>query len=563
MSTVADQTLIEHAREFATRAHTGQKRASGRPYIEHPTAVAAYLTELGFDAASIAAAYLHDVIEDCGVTRAQLAHEFGDDVAFLVDGVTKLKSIRLPTATVTGKNTDVHTESLKKMFFAMAEDLRVIIIKLADRLNNMRTLNFKHADSRVRKAVETMEIYAPIAARLGMGRLKGELEDLAFPHAHPEEFVWLKRTIKGKYEDRLRYIERTAPLVRRHLADANVTVLDIHARAKRMWSLYTKLKRYDMDPDRVMDLVALRIIVPDIKSCYEALGVIHAHYKPVPGRVKDYIALPKPNGYQSLHTTVFCEKNRIAEIQIRTPAMHDHAENGVAAHWAYAESGKTKAVLARQAELEWINRLKAYLKDIKNAEGMAHLKIDFFRDRIFVLTPHGDVKDLPESATPVDFAYAVHSELGHRTQGALVNAKIVPLTHPLQSGDIVEIMRGKEARPNRDWLRFVKTNQAAKHIRSWFRAHGPARPAEAMATLPVRRASRSRPAGKLRPDTGGTPVIAGQRGLAYRLGKCCTPTAGIGVIGYLTLTRGVTVHTATCANARAVDKRRLLEVHWE
>jgi GTP pyrophosphokinase len=238
-----------------------------------------------------------------------------------------------------------------------------------------------------------------------------------------------------------------------------------------MWSLYQKLRRYQMDPDKVLDLVALRIIVPDIKSCYEALGIIHAHYKPMPGRIKDYIALAKPNGYRSLHTTVFCEKGRIAEIQIRTQEMHDHAENGIAAHWAYSEAGKPKAVIAKQAELAWINKLKSFLKDIKTREGLADLKIDFFKDRIFALTPQGDVKDLPEGATPVDFAYAVHSELGHRTTGALVNGKMVKLVHELQSGDVVEIVKGKIARPSKDWLRSIKTTQAAGHIRAWFNKH--------------------------------------------------------------------------------------------
>ena len=458
----ADRSLIRQAFAYADAAHIHQKRADGSPYIVHPAAVASYLADLGFDAASVAAAFLHDVIEDCGVTRADLEREFGHDVAFLVDGVTKLKTIRL-------RNTSLQTESLKKMFFAMAEDLRVIMIKLADRLHNMRTLEYKDPASRIRKSLETMEIYAPIADRLGMGRMKGELEDLAFPYAYPDEFAWLKRTIKDRYEDRLRYIGRVAPVVRRHLTAAGITVVDIHARAKRTWSLYQKLKRYDLDPDKVLDLVAMRIILPDEKSCYEALGVIHAHYKPVPGRVKDFIALPKPNGYRSLHTAVFCEKGRIAEIQLRTAKMHDHAENGIAAHWAYTEQGKGSNTSAKAAELAWINQLKQTLKGIKTSAGMANVKVDFFKNRIFALTPHGDIKDLPEGATPVDFAYTVHSELGHRTQGAMVNGKLVPLAHRLQSGDVVEIQKSKDEHPNKKWLRFVRTTYAAKHIRSWLK----------------------------------------------------------------------------------------------
>jgi len=559
-----DRRLVERAFATADAAHAGQKRKSGEPYITHPIAVAGILADMGFDAASVSAALLHDVIEDCGVSREQIEKDFGHDVAFLVDGVTKLSALSARDRQRAAPESDLQTESLKKMFFAMAEDLRVIMIKLADRLHNMRTLGVKDAATRARVSRQTMDIYAPIAARLGMGRIKGELEDLAFPYAWPAEYSWLKKTVKGKYEDRLRYIERTAPTVKRHLTDAGIHVLDIHARAKRMWSLYQKLKRYDMDPDKVMDLVALRIVVPDVKSCYEALGVIHGHYKPMPGRVKDFIALPKPNGYRSLHTTVFCEKGRIAEIQIRTPDMHDHAENGVAAHWAYAEQGKHGHTSAKTAELAWINQLKATLKDIKTSAGMADLKIDFFKNRIFALTPQGDVKDLPEGATPVDFAYAVHSELGHRTTGALVNGRIVPLTSALQSGDVVEIAKGKDARPRKDWLRFVKTNQAAKHIRAWFN-----RQEEAAAPVPADEGQRTRAPRRPVPGTGPTAtatatgiVIDGQRGLAYKFGRCCEPQPGTPVIGYLTLTRGVTVHAAGCTNVHAADKRRLLRTDW-
>jgi GTP diphosphokinase / guanosine-3',5'-bis(diphosphate) 3'-diphosphatase len=558
-----DRTLIERAFEVAERAHKGQKRASGEPYITHPLAAALYLSDIGLDAPSVAAALLHDVIEDCGISRDNLEEQFGPQVAFLVDGVTKLKSIRLSRTSKDKKQADVQTESLKKMFFAMAEDLRVIIIKLADRLHNMKTLQAKDPAARERIALETMEIYAPIADRLGMGRLKGDLEDLAFPYAYPKEYSWLKKTAKGKYEDRLRYIERAAPVVRRYLTDAGVPVVDIHARAKRVWSLYRKLKRYEMNPDKVMDLVALRIIVPDIKSCYEVLGIIHTHYKPLPGRIKDYIALPKPNGYRSLHTTVFCEKGRIAEIQVRTQAMHDHAEQGIAAHWSYTEAGK-RAVTAKQAELAWVNQLKRTLKDIKDSQGMANLKIDFFKDRIFALTPNGDVKDLPEGATPVDFAYAVHSELGHRTMGALVNARMVPLTYALQSGDVVEIHRGKEPKPSKNWLRFVRTTQAAKHIRAWFREREISTEQPEIKTQSPQVQSlpqKSKPK-KASAASVGIPIIAGQTGLAYKLGRCCSPAPGSSVVGYLTLTKGLTVHRTSCQNIKAANKQRILDTKW-
>ena len=618
----ADRALIERAFTYAQEAHRAQTRASGEPYISHPLKVAEFLADLGFDAPTVAAALLHDVLEDTQKTKEDLEKQFGHEVAFLVDGVTKLSAFS-SRSSQKATTTDLQTESLKKMFFAMAEDLRVIIIKLADRLHNVSTLRYKSADDRRRIARQTMDIYAPIAARLGMGRLKGELEDLAFPFAYPEEYSWLKKRTKGKYEDRLRYIERTAPVVKRHLQDAGVDVLDIHARAKRMWSLYTKLKRYDMDPDKVMDLVALRIIVPDVRSCYEALGIIHAHYKPVPGRIKDYIALPKPNGYRSLHTTVFCEKGRIAEIQIRTPDMHDHAENGIAAHWSYSEAGK-RAVTAKQQELAWINQLKVYLKDIKSNQGLAGLKIDFFKDRIFALTPEGDIKDLPEGATPLDFAYAVHSELGHRTTGATANGRIIPLNSSLQSGDVVEIIKGKEAKPSKDWLHIVKTNQAVKHIKSWLKRHDPAMAIADGRTLVNRELAKAglsldklnrrqidvlvrahssktlndlllhvsmgdldaavvaRTATPLRTQQstvrkvhrkGSAPesasaspvhvIIDGQPGLAYRLGRCCSPTADASIVGYLTVTRGVTVHTHDCANIKTAHAARLLDARWE
>jgi GTP pyrophosphokinase len=387
-----------------------------------------------------------------------------------------------------------------------------------------------------------------------------------------------------------------------------------------MWSLYRKLKRYDMDPDKVMDLVALRIIVPDERSCYEAMGVVHAHYKPMPGRVKDYIALPKPNGYRSLHTTVFCEKGHLAEIQIRTPRMHDHAENGVAAHWHYSDSGK-RSVSAKQAELAWINQLKQSLKEIKTSQGMANVKIDFFHDRIFVLTPHGEIKDLPEGATPVDFAYAVHSELGHRVTGALVNGRIVPIAQPLESGDVVEVIRGKHAKPSMDWLKSLKTNHAAKKVRSWFKKNDPSiaiRDGRALLNkelvkgkLSVDKLNRRQinqllastssktlddllthlsmrdfdavlvarvllpePKRRRKPQLGAPPaitrvtnggstvILAGQPGLAYRLGKCCKPAPGDIVIGYLTMARGVTVHQHDCTNLRNAEERRLMEAAW-
>src|SRR3989338_2236442 len=400
--------LIEKAFELAKSAHAGQKRLSGEEYLSHPLHVAYFLSELGLDATTISAGILHDTIEDTLVTHKEIEKEFGKDIAFLVEGVTKLSKIEYAGNPNEKKSGADHLNSLKKMIFAMAEDIRVILIKLADRYHNMETLRYKDKASQRKIALETLEIYAPIAARLGMGRLKGQLEDMAFPYVYPLEYSQLIKKVTEKYDDRIKYIERTKPVIKRHLIDAGIKVLEMNSRAKHYYSLYGKMLRKEMDADKIFDLVAMRIIVPDINSCYEALGILHKFYKPLPGLIKDYIALPKPNGYQSLHTTIFCEKGRVVEIQIRTENMHEYAENGIAAHWAYSESCKKTPVAANAKEVEWVTQLKKFLEESKTGEGLANLKIDFFKNRIFAFTPKGDVKDLPEGATPIDFAYAIH-----------------------------------------------------------------------------------------------------------------------------------------------------------
>lgn len=559
-----DREVIERAFSIADRAHTGQRRRSGEPYIVHPLHVARFLSDMGLDAATVAACILHDTIEDTSITRSQIEKEFGSEVAFLVDGVTKLDTITYSTRPGLKKSADPHVESLKKMFFAMAEDLRVILIKLADRYHNMKTLKALPPEAQMRIALETLEIYAPIAGRLGMGHLKGELEDLAFPYAYPDDHRWLVSAMKSKYADHLKYIERTKPLVKRFLTDAGIAVTDIHSRVKHYYSLFRKLGKYEMDVSKIFDLVAMRIIVPDIRSCYETLGVLHKHYKPLPGRIKDFIALPKPNGYQSLHTTIFCEKGRIVEIQIRTSDMHEHAENGIAAHWSYSESGKRTNSTAHAKTLEWVNKLKNVLKDIKSKEGLADLKIDFFKDRIFVFTPLGDIKDLPEGATPIDFAYAIHSGIGESAGGAKVNDRIVPLDHELANGDVVEIIKNKNARPSRDWLAFVKTGEAKKHIRTWLRAFDPANaPKDESKPVRTRQAMpKPRPA-PLKPKPQGPQLsIQGERNMLYKLGKCCNPDHTGKVRGYVTLNRGVTIHRSDCANLKSADKKRLLTASW-
>lgn len=466
-----DRELISRAFEFAKKHHEGQLRAGGEPYIVHPVAVAQTLAELKLDSATIAAGLLHDTVEDTPATEEDIEKNFGKEVAFLVKGATKLSRIQyqdqsLPEAE---NKKNLYAQNLRKMFFAMADDIRVILIKLADRYHNMDTITAKAPEDRKRISLETLEIYGPIAERLGMGHIKGELEDMAFPHAYPEEHRWLMKIIKDKYPDRKKYLEKIQPLVVEKLESGGIKIIDAHSRAKHYYSLYKKLLKNDQDLGRVHDLVALRIILPDISSCYEAMGIIHKYYKPVPRLIKDYIALPKLNGYQSIHTTIFGEKGRFLEIQLRTPQMHEHAENGIAAHWSYGETGKNKLHIANVREAQWISKLKKWVEESDNQELYQSLKTNFFSDRVFVFTPKGEVKELPEGSTPVDFAYSIHTDMGHLVKGAKVNGKLVSLDYQLKNGDMVEIMKGKKARPSRDWLSVVKTGEAKKKIQSWLK----------------------------------------------------------------------------------------------
>jgi GTP pyrophosphokinase len=556
-----NQSLIEKAYKFAEKAHYGQKRLSGEDYIVHPLNVAYFLAKLGLDPVTISAGMLHDVLEDTYVNTKDLEKEFGKDITFLVEGVTKLRKIDKIANKENSTNKE-HLESLKKMFFAMAEDIRVILIKLADKYHNMETLSFMPKNDQKRIALETLEIYAPIAARLGMGNLKGQLEDLAFPYVYPEEYSWLLRKVKEKYADHLDYTEKIKTIIKKRLQEENIPVIDLHSRAKHYYSLYQKLKKKDMDLEKIHDLVAVRIIVPDIKYCYEALGVIHKYYKPFPGLIKDYIALPKPNGYQSLHTTIFCEKGRLVEIQIRTEEMHDYAENGIAAHWAYSESGKKSSTKINNKEIEWVTELKKILKEFQTGESLTNIKIDFFKNRIFTFTPKGDVKDLPEGATPLDFAYAIHTELGHTTRGAKVNGKIVPLDYELKNGDVVEIIKGKEKKPSFDWLKIVKTALAKKNINSWLREQGHLKPDKTEHKKEEKNPVKKIKISQIKKE--GDIIIAGQKGLLYKIAKCCAPEPGQKIIGYITLNRGITIHANSCVNLKKINQsdKRIVAASW-
>ncbi len=458
--------IIKKAYDFAEKAHKGHRRADGGPYFEHVYATAEKLADWKLDADSIAAGFLHDTIEDCGIEKKEIEKEFGENISFLVEGVTKLGKLKYK------KDHERSAESLRKMILALSKDLRVIFVKFADRLHNMKTLGNIPEKKQSRIALETIEIFAPLASRLGMQNLSGELEDLAFPYVYPKEYQWLEKNVKESYEERNKYLKRVSPFVLNKLKEEGIKPISVDYRAKRLYSLYKKLKRYDMNIEQIYDLVAIRIIVKNIAECYSTLGVIHQLWPPLPGRIKDYIALPKSNGYTSLHTTIFSLENRPAEFQIRTPEMHENAENGAAAHWLYESNKihkdeKLRHKKAKLKEIEWVQQLKNWQKQFPGSkEFLEALKLDLFSDRVFVLTPKGNVVDLPIDSTPIDFAYKIHTDLGGSCIGAKINNKIMPLDTKLQSGDVIEVLSQKSKRPSESWLRFAKTSHAKKKIRS-------------------------------------------------------------------------------------------------
>ncbi len=461
--------LVYRAYEFSKSAHAGQKRKNGEPYFSHCLAAAEAIAEWGLDEATVAAALLHDIVEDTGHHLDEIREKFGEEVAFLVDGVTKIGMVRY-------RGIEGKVENLRKFILYLSQDIRVILVKLADRLHNMKTLYAVHPQKQKRIALETMEIYAPLAYRLGMQRLSGELEDLAFPYLYPQEHKWLIENVKERFEEREKFSQRMKPAIESELQKNEVEFLRVDSRAKRYTSLYKKLLRYDMNVESIYDLVAMRIVVPKVEDCYSALGIIHKTWPPVPHRFKDYIALPKSNGYRSLHTTVFGPENKITEIQIKTEQMHNEAELGIAAHFAYHQAKNTKAYIEKAAsvadkkELSWIKQLRSWQQEFTNPEEfMQSFKIDFFQDRILTLTPKGEVIDLPLGATPVDFAYQIHTEVGNHCAGAKVNGKIATLNHKLRSGDIVEIIIQKNKGASESWLEFVHTGSARNHIKSALR----------------------------------------------------------------------------------------------
>jgi GTP diphosphokinase / guanosine-3',5'-bis(diphosphate) 3'-diphosphatase len=461
-----DKNLIEKAYNYAQKAHEGQLRKSGDPYFTHVANTARNLADLGMKAKTISAGLLHDVMEDTPITREELAKEFGEEIVGLIEGVTKLGKVKY-------KGIERNVENLRKFFISVAKDLRVLVIKLADRLHNMETLEHVEPDKQKRIALETLEIYAPLANRLSMGRLKGKLEDAAFKFAYPKEYEDVKKLFLEKKDADEKYLTEVKNTILKKIKEAKIKNVLIDSRQKHLYSLWKKLQKYDMDIGKVYDIIALRVIVDSVADCYHVLGLIHGEWTPVPNRIKDYIASPKANGYQSLHTTIFTGTGGIVEIQIRTHEMHEKAENGIAAHFIY-NLYKEKKVgdKAMPKQFEWVHQLHDLNQHEDDPEDfLKTIKMDFFKDRVFIFTPKGDIIDLPEDSSPIDFAYAIHTDIGNHTQGAKINGKNVALDTKLKNNDIVEIQVNKNAKPSSKWLDHVKTSLARKQINTYLKSN--------------------------------------------------------------------------------------------
>jgi guanosine-3',5'-bis(diphosphate) 3'-pyrophosphohydrolase len=606
--------LIERAHELAVAAHEGQLRASGEPYVSHPVETAYYLATLQMDAETLAAALLHDVPEDTDYTLADIEKRFGREVTRLVDGVTKLSKFG-SARTVE----EQQAENIRKMFMAMAEDVRVVVIKLADRLHNMRTLQYLPPDKQVRIARQTMEIYAPLAHRLGIWQIKWELEDLSFKYLEPETYRRLAELLADRRKAREAFINKSIAILRKELAKVGIEA-EINGRPKHLYSIYKKMERKGAEFSEIYDIHAIRLLVRDVKDCYAALGVVHSLWRPIPGQFDDYIAMPKANMYQSLHTAVIGPDAKPLEVQIRTNQMHEVAEAGIAAHWRYKEGSRGDR--RYDEKLAWVRQLIEWQREVSDAtEFVEGLKLDVFQDQVFVFTPKGDVKDLPSGATPLDFAYRIHTDVGHRTIGAKVNNRLVPLDSKLRNGDIVEIITTKAAHgPSRDWLNVVRTNAAREKIRQWFKrqqrdenitqgkelldrelrrvahetlatidaeklgeiatqlhyrelddffaaiGYGAVSPASVVSKLEIHddvAIALPEVAPPAEPSTSGVRV-KGVGDLLVRFAKCCSPIPGDPIIGYVTRGKGVTVHRSTCPSVLSEkDIERLIDVEWE
>ncbi|MHB9095576.1 MAG: RelA/SpoT family protein [Eubacteriales bacterium] len=618
-----DLELLGEAYEFAAKAHEGQQRVSGEPFINHPLNVALILAGLELDVVTIAAGLLHDVVEDTGISLESIEEAFGSEIALLVDGVTKLSRIEYKS------KMEQQVENLRKMFLAMAKDIRVILIKLADRIHNMRTLKHMNETKQKEIAFETLEIFAPLAHRLGINKLKWELEDLSFRYLEPANYYQLVEGIAKKRAEREAYIRNVISDLMEKLTSVGIQA-DIQGRPKNFYSIFKKMQEQNKELNEIFDLTAIRVLLDSVKDCYGALGMIHTLWKPIPGRFKDYIAMPKSNMYQSLHTVVIGPQGEPLEIQIRTWEMHRTAEYGIAAHWRYKEGSEGDEEFDQK--LSWLRQLLEWQNDMRDArEFMETLKIDLFSDAVFVFTPKGDVVELPRDSVPIDFAYRIHTQVGHRCIGAKVNGKLVPLDYKLKNGDIIEIVTTKQANgPSRDWLNLVQTSEARSKIRAWFKKEnrdenidkgretlekevkklGFDEPAELIKVEQLNRIVRkmnfvtvddlycaigmgvvtpqqvitkikdetkkdkvfniedliNKDPRKRRPRTSSGIIVKGEEDVLIRLARCCNPVPGDPIVGYITRGRGVSVHRKDCRNVvlhGLGDDERMIDVSWD
>jgi guanosine-3',5'-bis(diphosphate) 3'-pyrophosphohydrolase len=552
--------LIKKAYEFASSAHEGQKRESSEDYISHPLNVILILADLHLDAETYVAALLHDVVEDTGIPLEKIKNEFGENVEFLVSSVTKLKDIK----SVSSEETKL--ESLRKMLLAMAQDIRVVIIKLADRLHNMRTLNFLTPEKQREIAQETMNIYVPLAHRLGIYTIKWELEDFSFRYLEPEKYRELAEKVAMKRSEREEYVNDLIEELR-GLMEKNRIKAEVSGRPKNLYGIYRKMVRDGKQFEEIYDIIALRIIVNDIPTCYQVLGIVNNFYTFVPGRIKDYIALPKPNMYQSLHTTVITKSGEPFEIQIRTKEMHLHDEMGIAAHWKYKE-GK---ILDRdyEAKITWLRQIVDWQKEVRSSkEFVERVRVDLFSEVVLVFTPKGDVIELPQGATPVDFAFRIHTDIGYYCVGAKINGIMVPLNRELKTGDRVEIITSKTSTgPKRDWLRFVKTSSARSRIKAYFRRlYEEEKAKEVIIEKPVAQPVKVIPQ-PVKKEEGGMeffPVVSGTSGVKISIAKCCEPRAPDEIVGYVTRGRGIKIHRKDCKNLADILSKggKMFPAYW-
>jgi len=565
----SDPKLIESVFEFAKEAYKERYRLSGENYIIHATRVASELSKMSLDPTTIAFGILHDVLDEVPgyakkVEAKEIEKKFGKEISSLVEKDSEISRVRYSLSIgIKDKKTFTREkiENLRKMFLALSGDLRVVLVELISRLDGLNSLHYLPEDQQKLYALETLQIFVPVANRLGLSEIRRNLEDMAFSYLFPDKFNWLKENIKEQFEERERYLKKLIPHLKKILKKERVRILDINYRAKSYWSTYQKLIRHNMNFDEIHDLIALRIITSDIQNCYRVLGIIHKHFKPISEEINDYIAKPKPNGYRSLHTTIFSNEGKITEIQIRTEEMHKEAEYGICAHWSYKE----KINLRKEGDnFEWMENIPDFWKTFK---------IDFFPNQIFAFTPKGDVIVLPKNSTPVDFAYAVHSDIGNHCESAKISGKIVQLNHILENGDVVEIATNKNKKPSPDWLRFVKTSLARSHIRrltdqdkSSFKFPMPGFIRRKLTE--ISEASKKKQEEKQKIEKGNVRQIylAGQKGMLIHIAKCCNPQPGDKVSAYLAQNRSAVLHRISCSDFKKIAEKfpeKIIDASWE